>query len=136
MSDPSSDGFGSIPVGPPSVSAPDMDSSEQELYVAVLVLESSSEEAGHTPLYEESFTLVKATTEDEAREKAVEYGKAQEASYHNENDQLITWKLKQVVDVAPVEDATFDDGSELYSRFFRNYESYRGFELLRNTDDV
>lgn len=100
---------------------------EQEFYAAVLVLEATSDSPTHEPLYEESFVLLTAESEEEAAEKAREYGKQQETSYHDEHHQLVTWKLKQVVEVKPIEDATFDDGSELYSRFFRDYASYRSF---------
>ncbi|GAA4856860.1 MULTISPECIES: DUF4288 domain-containing protein [Saccharopolyspora] len=107
---------------------------EREHYVAVLLLESAAEAADYRPLYEESFVLLKAESEEEAREKATEAGKQQETSYHNEHQELITWRLKQVVEVKPLEDATFDDGSELYSRFFRNYDAYRSFEPLLSDD--
>ncbi|WP_344924707.1 DUF4288 domain-containing protein, partial [Saccharopolyspora gregorii] len=60
-------------------------------------------------------------------EKAVDCGKQQAASYPNEDGEIVTWKFKELVEVKKVEDATFDDGSELYSRFFRNYTAYRSF---------
>ncbi|WP_019853140.1 DUF4288 domain-containing protein [Actinopolyspora mortivallis] len=101
---------------------------EPEPYVAVLVTESTSDSADFRPLYEESFVLVTASSDEEAAEKAREYGKQQEVSYHNEDQQLVSWKLKHVVEVRRIEDATFDDGSELYSRFFRNYTQYSSFE--------
>ncbi|GAB3557046.1 hypothetical protein J2S53_002261 [Actinopolyspora lacussalsi] len=101
---------------------------EPEAYVAVLVTESTSDSPDFQPLYEESFVLLTAHSEEEAHEKAREYGKQQEISYHNEHQQLVTWRLKHVVEVKQIEDATFDDGSELYSRFFRNYARYRSFE--------
>lgn len=101
---------------------------EPEPYVAVLLVESTSDAPGYEPFYEESFVLLTAESPDDAQEKAREYGKQHETSYHDEHDQLVTWKLKHVLEVKPVEDATFDDGSELYSRFFRNYSGYRSFE--------
>ncbi|ASU79876.1 DUF4288 domain-containing protein [Actinopolyspora erythraea] len=103
-------------------------SEEPDAYVAVLVTESTSDSPDFQPLYEESFVLLTAHSEEEALEKAREYGKQQEISYHNEHQQLVTWRLKHVVEVKQVEDATFDDGSELYSRFFRDYARYRSFE--------
>ncbi len=101
---------------------------EPEHYVAVLLVESSSDASGYEPFYEESFVLLTAESADEAQEKAREYGKQHETSYEDEHDRLVTWKLKHVLEVKPVEDATFDDGAELYSRFFRNYSGYRSFE--------
>ncbi|MDR7302735.1 DUF4288 domain-containing protein [Haloactinomyces albus] len=103
-------------------------STEAESYMAVLVIESSSDAADYEPLYEESFVLLTAHSDEEALEKAREYGKQHEISYEDENHQLVTWKLKHVLEVKQLEDATFDDGSELYSRFFRNYSGYHSFE--------
>ncbi len=124
---------GSIPVGTPVDPLAELRTqrAEPDVYVAVLVVETTSDAAEHQPLYEESFVLLKAADEEEAREKARSFGKELETSYEDEHHQPITWKLKDVVDVRPVEDATFDDGTELYSRFFRDYQAYRsiGAEL-------
>ncbi|MER7015648.1 DUF4288 domain-containing protein [Saccharopolyspora sp. NPDC000359] len=126
------DEIGSINIGPidPRELQQAEHAVEQDYYVAVLVLEATSDAADHTPLYEESFVLLKAESAEEAAEKAADHGKQQETSYQNEDHELITWKLKQVVEVKPLEDATFDDGTELYSRFFRNYQAYESFEPL------
>lgn len=123
----------SVDIGPGTESAAGrrpsvFNTSGPEPYVAVLVTESSSESPDYAPLYEESFVLLTAISEEEAAEKAREYGKQQEISYYNENQELVTWRLKHVVEVKAVEDATFDDGSELYSRFFRDYAGYSSFE--------
>ncbi|QIZ36000.1 DUF4288 domain-containing protein [Saccharopolyspora sp. ASAGF58] len=128
------DAIGSINIGPGTIDPreyqADKRSIELDYYVAVLVLEATSDAADHKPLYEESFVLLKAESEEEAKEKAAEHGKQQETSYQNENHELITWKLKQIIEVKPLEDATFDDGTELYSRFFRNYQAYSSSEPL------
>ncbi|GAA0513362.1 hypothetical protein GCM10011581_04050 [Saccharopolyspora subtropica] len=132
------DAIGSITIGPGTIDPrefrPATEPVELEPYVAVLVLEAISDAADHEPLYEESFVLVKAESPEEAQEKATEYGRQQETSYQNENHEMITWKLRQVVEVKPLEDATLDDGAELYSRFFRNYEAYRSFDPLTEED--
>lgn len=138
MSSEDFDAAGSINIGPGTIDPRDFQqrasSVELDHYVAVLLLEATSEATDHKPLYEESFVLLTAESEDEAAEKAKECGKQQETSYQNENHELVTWKLKQIVEVKPLEDATFDDGSELYSRFFRNYDAYRSFEPLTEED--
>ncbi|MGW1676516.1 DUF4288 domain-containing protein [Saccharopolyspora sp. NPDC002376] len=132
MSSDDFDAIGSINIGPldPREFQQDERAVELDYYVAVLLLEATSDAADHQPLYEESFVLLKAESEEEAAEKATDHGKQQETSYQNENHEQITWKLKQVVEVKPVEDATFDDGTEIYSRFFRNYQAYSSFEPL------
>ncbi len=103
---------------------------EPAFYIAVILYESSSDAPEYMPLYEESFVLIKATSEEEAWAKAQNYGKGEEVSYPNENREMISWSLKQVIDVTPVLAEKFDDGSELYSRYFRDYNAYRAFEPL------
>lgn len=132
------EGVGSINIGPGTIDprsySPSTFSSEAEFYVAVLLLESTSDDADYKPLYEESFVLLKAESDEEAHEKATGHGKQLQTSYHNEHHQLITWKLKQVIEVKQLEDATFDDGTELFSRFFRNYAAYKSFDPLTEDD--
>lgn len=136
MSSEDFDAVGSIDIGPGTIDPRDFQqrasSVELDHYVAVLLLEAESE--GQRPLYEESFVLLRAESQEEAAEKARECGKQQETSYQDENHQQISWKLKQVVEVKPLEDATFDDGSELYSRFFRNRQAYESLEPLTDED--
>ncbi|MEU5421330.1 DUF4288 domain-containing protein [Streptomyces sp. NPDC001407] len=99
-------------------------------YVAVLLCESSAGTEGRTPLFQESFVLLTAEDEAEARAKAEAHGKGLETSYENEAGELITWRLRHVVDVSEVLDERLADGSELYARHFRNYAAYRSFEPL------
>ncbi|MFR9729969.1 DUF4288 domain-containing protein [Saccharopolyspora sp. MS10] len=141
MSTPSDDEqVGSIDIGSGSIDPRDFQAStssaEAEFYVALLLIEISSESAAEPQLYEESFVLVKAESDEEAREKAVGYGKQQGASYPNEDGEIVTWKFKELVEVKKVEDATFDDGAELYSRFFRNYSAYRSFEPMLSGEEI
>ncbi|MFC7341933.1 DUF4288 domain-containing protein [Saccharopolyspora griseoalba] len=128
------DAVGSINIGPGTIDPREFqrgaESVELEHYVAVLLLEATSEAPDHEPLFEESFVLLTAETAEEAAEKARECGKQQESSYVDENDNPVSWKLKQVVEVKPLEDATLDDGSELYSRFFRNHRPYTELDSL------
>ncbi|RRO15525.1 DUF4288 domain-containing protein [Saccharopolyspora rhizosphaerae] len=132
MSSEDFESVGSIDIGPGTIDPRDFQqrsaSVELDHYVAVLLLEAESE--GQPPLYEESFVLLTAESAEEATEKAKECGKQQETSYEDENHRQVTWRLKHIVEVKPLEDATFDDGTELFSRFFRNHEAYRSLDLL------
>lgn len=103
-----------------------------EYYLAVLVVESAP--SSGEPLYQESFVLITAESQEEAQEKAREFGKQHEASYPDENHEMVSWKLKRIVEVRPVEDATFDDGTEIYSRFFRNYPGYQDLGFLEDDE--
>ena len=132
--------YGTINIGTGAIDPGDFRpgsfTSEAQLYVAVLVIESSSDSPGYRPLYEESFVLVSAESEEEAQEKGREYGKQHEATYEDEHHQRISWKLKHIVEVRRVEDATFDDGTQLYSRLFRDYASYSAFEPQISGEEV
>jgi len=114
----------------------DRTSKEQSFYIAVILYESSSSASEYKPLYEECFVLIKATSLEEANEKALIYAREQEGSCQNEYNDTITWSLKQVVDVNSVLYDKFDDGTELYARHFRSYEAYRLFEPLLSNEEL
>jgi hypothetical protein len=105
----------------------------ESFYIAIILYKSSSDKPDYQPLYQESFVLIKATSLDLAKEKALKHGKNENVSYTNENGEVITWSLQQVVDVNSVLDDDFnssEDCVDLYARHFRNYEAYQSFEPL------
>jgi len=106
----------------------------KDTYIAIVLMESYSEDSDYTPLYEELFILIRAFSLEEAGKKANEYGVSQETSYFNENKILISWKLKKVIDVNSVLEDTIGNVTELYSRHFKNYDAYSKFEPLSNQD--
>ena len=73
---------------------------------------------------------------EQAREKALKYAKHQENSYRNIYKDTITWSLKHIIDVALVLDDSFDNGTELYARHFRNYQAYCSFEPLLSGEQL
>ncbi|MFK0044141.1 DUF4288 domain-containing protein [Streptomyces sp. NPDC090741] len=107
-------------------------------YVAVLVCvaEAAAASGSQAPLYRESFVLLTARTEDEARSKARAHGEGLETSYRNEKGELITWTFRQLVDVAEVPDDSLGDGAELYTRHFRDFAAYTAFEPLLSGEDL
>jgi hypothetical protein len=104
--------------------------SEGPLYVAVLLYESSSEDPTYTPTFEESFVLLRADDEAQARARAEQHGHANATSFTNSVGQMVRWHLKHVVDVSQALSEPLDDGSEVYARHFKNYEAYFAFEPL------
>lgn len=98
--------------------------------MAVILYEAQSDAPNYEPLYEESFVLIGASTEDEAKGKAAIHAQGQLSSYQNEFGETITWNVKQIIDVCPVLTNTFEDGSELYVRHFRDFQAYRAFEPM------
>lgn len=105
-------------------------SEQQSFYIAVILYESSSTQPEYKPLYQECFVLIKATSVENAREKALSHASQEQVSYQNEKGDTITWSLKQLVDVNSVLYDEFDECTELYVRHFHNYEAYRLFEAL------
>ncbi|QIS09042.1 MULTISPECIES: DUF4288 domain-containing protein [Nocardia] len=99
-------------------------------YIAVVVYESTSDSPGYEPMYQEDFVLLYAGSEDEARKLAHEAAVAQETTYENERGELIKVSLKHVVDVNQSLTDDLSKGGDLYSRHFRDYESYRRIESL------
>ena len=105
-------------------------SQKESFYIAVILFESSSNVPDYKPLYEECFVFIKANSLEEARDKALVYGHEQQGSYQNEDKDIITWSLKQIVDVNSVLYDEFNNGTELYARHFRNYQAYSLFDPL------
>jgi len=100
------------------------------LFIAVLLYEARAKDGSQAPLYQESFVLLRATSEDEARKLAAAHGQQQQTSYTSAEGATIQWSLKHVVDVSPALDEELEHGAELYARHFRNYDAYHSFEPL------
>jgi hypothetical protein len=101
-----------------------------DYYIAVIVYESSSDALDYTPTYEESFVLLQAGSEQEAQSKAHAFAAQRGGSFANAVGQKIAWSLKKVVDVNRTLSDKLADGTELYSRHFKDYEAYKAFEPL------
>ena len=101
-----------------------------EYYVAIVVYESASESLDYTPLYEECITLVKASSEDEARSKVEALGKNRSIKYKNVEGKEISWSLHNIVDINPMLEDSLGEVTEIYARHFNNIDAYRKFETL------
>lgn len=112
------------------------DNLTKEFYIAVLLFESTSESGRKDPMYQESFVLLQAASEEEARDYALEQGRRGCVSYETAEGETIQWTLKHIVDVSHVLDDELKHGSDLYARHFKNYNAYHDFEpLLGGTVD-
>lgn len=103
---------------------------KKDFYIAVILLVSTSESGNKEPMYEETFVLLEAASEEEARQSALEHAHQSCARYENVEGEIIQWSLKHIVDVARVLRDEFTHGSELYARYFKNYQAYHDFEPL------
>lgn len=103
-----------------------------EYHIAVVVYQSTSDSPSYKPLYEECVTLVKASTVEQAKDKATELAKARSTTFTNQKGEKITWSLYKVIDVSPMLEDKIGDVTELYSRHFSNIDAYQSFETLTN----
>jgi Domain of unknown function (DUF4288) len=99
-------------------------------YIGVIVYESSSDAPDHQKLYEEDYVLIKASSDEDAKQKAAQLSQKGQHTYKNEQGENITWTLKHILDVNRVLSEKFEHGAELYARHFRNYQAYVAFEPL------
>jgi hypothetical protein len=101
----------------------DRNQQASSFYIVVLLLESIIARPDCKPLYEERFLLIKATSEEEARKKAIQQNN-QPLIYQNQYSETVTWTFKEVVEAKEVNIDKLVDGTEIFARFFRNYEAY------------
>lgn len=101
-----------------------------EYYSAVVIFVSGSSASDYEPLYEEVVVLMSAESEEQAAEKAIAYGRAQEHSYKNGYGEMITVSFKRLVAVKELLDELkdFDTGIEVHYRYFDDYTVYEAFE--------
>jgi hypothetical protein len=100
------------------------------LYTVVLVFEMSSDSPSYQLLYSEEFFAIEASSDTEAKEKAIAKGKASEHSYKNREGETITVTFKTVVDVQEPLEAMPQNEGVIYVRHFRNYQAYELFEPM------
>jgi hypothetical protein len=93
-------------------------------YAAVLLYSSSSPSADYQPLYEETVTIVLATSVAHALERAREVASSRETEFHNQYGETIRWSLERIVDVREITDR-IGHGTEVYTRHFSDHEAYR-----------
>lgn len=101
------------------------------LYTAVSTFETASDAESYEPLYSEEISAVEASTDEEAKARAIAQGKASEHSYKNQYGETISVKFKAVIDVqAPVDETALSAEGTIYVRHFRDYSAYEAFEPL------
>jgi len=97
-------------------------------YICVSVHEGLSDAQGASPLFEERLTLIKAGSEDEARQKASQLVGQARHTYKNVDGDTITWTCRRIFHVTQMVDTAFTDGAEIYGRYFRDLAEYERFE--------
>jgi len=61
-------------------------------------------------------------SENAAKRKTAEHGRAAEHEYRNQAGELVRWSFKQVERVCEIEEGVPKNGTELFSRFFKEFE--------------
>lgn len=105
---------------------------EQKRYIAIVLYEYSCPNPDYESLFEECWSIIDADSVEQARQKVETLAQQNEDSYQNQYGETITVKVKHIVDVAPLLylNRSIIDGTDLYARFFRNYQAYCDFEPL------
>jgi hypothetical protein len=71
------------------------------------------------PLFDESLMLVKANSEEEAKEKAEKYCLKRYKTEHKKIDgETVSWKFVKIIEVTDRCEKTLYDGIQIYSRLF------------------
>ncbi|MEO1339727.1 MAG: DUF4288 domain-containing protein [Cyanobacteria bacterium J06635_13] len=109
--------------------------SNQSFYIAVILYKSSSDSEDQ-PLYQECFTLIKASSIEEAHKRTEDYAKKAKCSYTAEDGRTISLSLERIVDVNNVLYNDFQNGTDIYARHFRNFAAYSSFEPLILGEDI
>ena len=100
-------------------------------YAASLFFKGEHTPLTPTPKWEESIRLIEANSEDDARVKAQEIGRAEEHSYRTQ-DGTVHWKFERIERLYAIDEPHLGNGTEVFSRFLRESEA---LSLLTPFDD-
>jgi hypothetical protein len=97
------------------------------LFSVVVINKISVDAPDHEPMYEESILLVEASSREEAAVKAEVFANREETSYLNADGETVTWSFQEIIHVWEIfgDDRKLQDGDEIYSRLFRDYEAHK-----------
>jgi hypothetical protein len=93
-------------------------------YAAAILLKLNSDAPNHKTLYDETVVLIKASSEEEALNKAMEYGNSRGTTYKNEAGYDVTLSFERVVKVDPITENELSEVTEVWGRFFHDVEAY------------
>ncbi|MEP6747246.1 MAG: DUF4288 domain-containing protein [Bacteroidota bacterium] len=102
-------------------------------YLTKIVYQIICGEGNHTAQFDEQLRLISAADEHEAFNKAQSTGKAEEESFFNQQQQLVTWKFINVCELYKLSELI--DGAELYSRIQEADNADRFIEVVNGKAD-
>jgi hypothetical protein len=92
-------------------------------YFAFVLEEVTVDAEDHQTRYYETSVLVRADSEQEARQKLKDEHPG--TSYQNRSGETVSWKLVDLLDISSVMRKDLENFTELHARSFTDYESYR-----------
>jgi len=95
------------------------------LYGVVLVYQTTVEGGYDRPRFSEDVVVIRAESEDAARQTAREIGRTEEITYANIFDEDVTCRFLGVADVRPLQADELECGVPLMSRSFDDLSTYR-----------
>ncbi len=103
-------------------------------YVAIVLISSTSDSPGYQTLYDETTLIVQANSIEEAKSKAIQYGKSCEGSYTSVDGFLIVKKFVNVEDVNDVLEDLGGDITAINARFFHDLDAYQNFRTMLHSE--
>lgn len=83
-------------------------------YLAKIVFQIVCGDGNHTAQFDEQLRLISARSKQQAFDKAIELGKAEEDSFYNIHQQPVQWSFVNVSELYRLEELL--DGAEIYSK--------------------
>jgi len=106
-----------------------------KFYIAILVSECNVTTLDTQPFYQECFTLIKASSCEDARQKAEDHAvNTVPTSYLNCYGETVTWKIKRIGEVQATLDS-LDSSREIVDLFVRGFDNYEAYECLFKPGD-
>ena len=94
-------------------------------FIAIYVTKSTID--GKDPYYQENFSLIKASSLEEAKQKAPHLIEV-ETSYENANGENVTWNL-ETLNIVPTLD-NVNDNDEVIDLYVRGFEDFQAYQKL------
>ena len=88
---------------------------KQRFFVAVLVLQSQAGDWDDKPIVDHQVRIVRAPNATTAYARALRLGAAENATYRNQDGQVVTWEFLGLSELDHLADDQLHDGGEVFS---------------------
>lgn len=104
------------------------------LYLAKIMFNISIDHGAHATQFDEQTRLIEAHDLESAFHKARKIGKQEEETFVNHENNLVTWKFIDVLDLYPLEDVK--DGEQVYSTTHEKEDANTFIKFIRQRSMV